>query len=371
MAVRIGEIRETTDTDSWYWINGCNNIADWFTRGKNPEELDEKSTWQAGPGFVKTHIRLLEESKVVNISLIQQIDNVASKMKIDGYSKYKKLIQVTARVIQVFRSIPQTSLKNVFKFPSADSFEKAEIFCVKDAQQLLKDGLERGDYARLCPKTTGEGIYVVARLCPQTTGEGIYVVARLCPQTTAEGIYVVARLCPQTTAEGISVVARLCPQTTGEGIYVVARLCPQTTGEGIYVVARLCPKTTGEGIYVVARLCPKTTGEGIYVVARLCPQTTGEGIYVVARLCPKTTGEGIYVVARLCPKTTGEGIYVVARLCPQTTAEGIYVVARLCPQTTGEGIYVVSGRMEEWFEDTYNSDGLILLPRSFFLFICI
>ena len=174
VAVRIGEIQETTDTDSWYWINGCNNIADWITRRKNPEELDEKSMWQAGPGFMKTQISLWqiehsifegplpEESKVVNISLIRQIDNIASEMKIDGYSKYKKLIQVTARMILVFQSIPQPSSKNVFKFPSADSFEKAEIFWVKDAQQLLKNGLERGDYARLCPKKTAEGIYVVS-----------------------------------------------------------------------------------------------------------------------------------------------------------------------------------------------------------------
>ena len=104
VAVRIGEIQETTDTDSWYWINDYNNIADWITRGKNPEELDEKSRWQAGPGFMKTRIRLWqiedskfegplpEESEVVNISLIQQIDNVASKMKLDVYSKYNKLI---------------------------------------------------------------------------------------------------------------------------------------------------------------------------------------------------------------------------------------------------------------------------------------
>ena len=43
VAVRLGEIQETFDTDSWYWINGCNNIADWITGGKNPEELDERA----------------------------------------------------------------------------------------------------------------------------------------------------------------------------------------------------------------------------------------------------------------------------------------------------------------------------------------
>ena len=174
VAVRIGEIQDTSDTDSWYWVNGCNNIADWITRGKNPEELHEKSIWQIGPEFMKTHINLWqiertifegplpEESKVVDISLIQQLDNVASKMKIGGYSKYIKLIQVTARVLQVFQSLPKPSLKNIFKSPLADAFVRAEMFWVKDAQQLLIGGLEGGDYARLCPKKNVDGMYVVS-----------------------------------------------------------------------------------------------------------------------------------------------------------------------------------------------------------------
>ena len=172
-AVRVGEIQETTDNNDWYWIDSSNNIADWITRGKNPEELNENSIWQTGPNFMKTNTNLWqmkqsvcggvlpEESKVVDVSLIQQINNVASKIDINRYSKYKKLIEVTARVIQVFHHIPKPSLRNIFEFPSASSFKEAEVFWVKDAQQLLSEGIERGDYVRLCPKRTNEGIYVV------------------------------------------------------------------------------------------------------------------------------------------------------------------------------------------------------------------
>ncbi len=36
-AVRVGEIQEGTDPKYWYWTDGEFNIADWLTRGKNPE----------------------------------------------------------------------------------------------------------------------------------------------------------------------------------------------------------------------------------------------------------------------------------------------------------------------------------------------
>ena len=39
VAVRIGEIQETSGMESWYWIEGSVNIADWITRGKELKEL--------------------------------------------------------------------------------------------------------------------------------------------------------------------------------------------------------------------------------------------------------------------------------------------------------------------------------------------
>ena len=39
VAVRIGEIQETSDAESWYWIEGSVNIADWITWGRNQNNL--------------------------------------------------------------------------------------------------------------------------------------------------------------------------------------------------------------------------------------------------------------------------------------------------------------------------------------------
>ena len=42
-AVRVGEIQNSTEINDWYWTEGRNNIADWTTRRKNPEEIGEQS----------------------------------------------------------------------------------------------------------------------------------------------------------------------------------------------------------------------------------------------------------------------------------------------------------------------------------------
>ena len=49
--VRIGEIQAATngDVSCWAWMSGQHNIADWLTRGRAPEELNEESHWWNGP----------------------------------------------------------------------------------------------------------------------------------------------------------------------------------------------------------------------------------------------------------------------------------------------------------------------------------
>ena len=53
VALRVGEVQGHTNPQNWYWIDGKLNIADWITRGKNPDELGPGSTWQNGPEFLK------------------------------------------------------------------------------------------------------------------------------------------------------------------------------------------------------------------------------------------------------------------------------------------------------------------------------
>ena len=49
--VRIGEIQAATDGDlsCWAWMSGQRNTADWLTRGRAPEELNDESHWWRDP----------------------------------------------------------------------------------------------------------------------------------------------------------------------------------------------------------------------------------------------------------------------------------------------------------------------------------
>jgi hypothetical protein len=52
--VRIGEIQAATNGDMscWKWIEGKQNISDWLTRGRTPNQIDENSQWWKGPDFL-------------------------------------------------------------------------------------------------------------------------------------------------------------------------------------------------------------------------------------------------------------------------------------------------------------------------------
>ena len=41
-ATRVGEIQEGIEKNNWYWIESKHNIADWLTRGRRPNEIDDK-----------------------------------------------------------------------------------------------------------------------------------------------------------------------------------------------------------------------------------------------------------------------------------------------------------------------------------------
>ena len=51
-AVRIGEIQQSTQIKDWFWVDSRHNIADWISRGKRPQELQENGEWQHGPQFL-------------------------------------------------------------------------------------------------------------------------------------------------------------------------------------------------------------------------------------------------------------------------------------------------------------------------------
>ena len=161
--VRIGEIQKATNVDDWYWVEGNLNVANFITRGKMPSQLSIDSTWQQGPDFLKNTVEewpicgsvcngiLPEESKMVNIWLVNAINEVADKINVNKYSKFKKLIEVTARIYSLFSKMYpgfKPSFRNILVFPSPDDIAKAEQFWVKDAQQSMIEGIKKGDFKR-------------------------------------------------------------------------------------------------------------------------------------------------------------------------------------------------------------------------------
>ena len=173
VAVRIGEIQENTDPNDWYWMEGRHNISDWLTRGKTPKELGEDSLWQNGMHFMK----LLEnewplkrdqpkEELPEQIKLVMKIDaqleeTLSSRIDLNRFSNYQKLLRVTARVLAMYQKAPIPSFRNVNIELTQDSIKKAEFFWYLDAQKMIKEQISRGEMKRLCPVIRDDGIVVV------------------------------------------------------------------------------------------------------------------------------------------------------------------------------------------------------------------
>ena len=78
------------------------NIADWITRGKNPDELGPGSTWQNGPEFLKlpkekwpikqdrSFESLPEESNKVFMLHVE--DSLINHINMNRFSSYARLI---------------------------------------------------------------------------------------------------------------------------------------------------------------------------------------------------------------------------------------------------------------------------------------
>ena len=171
--VRIGEIQAATDGDMscWAWMSGEHNTADWLTRGRTPEELDNDSHWWNGPPILykpieewglkfkpKNEEMLPGEKKVpgkitVKVVNAAQADTAthgtvtasADVQSIDykRFSDVNKLIWVVARVLSIAKN---KSFKhgNTLSI-STELLRKAENFIVKDAQRSLAHEMVKVD----------------------------------------------------------------------------------------------------------------------------------------------------------------------------------------------------------------------------------
>lgn len=151
-ATRIGEIQGGTNIEDWYWCESKFNIADWLTRGKKPSEIGFHSDWQEGPLFLKqpesewpisrnySEVRIPKTiMKVVNTVNVSVKDDMASRIKIERFSDYNRLLRVTARILKLYHREPKATLKNATQEITSKDVETAEVFWVKEAQRNMKN----------------------------------------------------------------------------------------------------------------------------------------------------------------------------------------------------------------------------------------
>lgn len=165
---RIAEIQEKSQPSEWYWVSTDNNVADMCTRGCTPSLLHENSVWQLGPEFLRWPKGDWPISQHCGVELPDVLFTREGKSScaiaevnvlpdIDRFSDYDKLINVTARVLNVlqFRSLFQ-----LFREPDAQELLKAEMFWIKQVQRKIDENWQTR-YQRLGPSMNKEGIVIV------------------------------------------------------------------------------------------------------------------------------------------------------------------------------------------------------------------
>ena len=175
--VRVGEIQDYTDGDisCWAWLPGSKNIADWLTRGKDPGELGKTSEWFCAPAFMSKPMdqwelkftptstaSLLDEKHTLHSNATNSATIPPEKFNYSKFSKYPRLLNTVARVVNVIEKRSLKGVKTSLLTPTL--LEKAEQFLVKDVQRSIHDeggeGKPAKTYRNLRPSLV-DGIWVV------------------------------------------------------------------------------------------------------------------------------------------------------------------------------------------------------------------
>ena len=148
-----------------------------LTRGSKPNDIDINSEWQKGPHFLQLHesewpiTKTYSEQKIpintIKLELSSPAiqtnpkDTLASRINIEKYSNYKKLLRVTARILAMYKKELKPTLKNATRMLTADDIDNAERFWILESQSSMEKDILSGKFKRLCPRKRDDGIYVV------------------------------------------------------------------------------------------------------------------------------------------------------------------------------------------------------------------
>ena len=87
-------------------------------------------------------------------------NTLALRMNIEKYSNYKKLLQVTARILTMYRKDLKPTLKNATRTLTAGNINHAEHFWILESQSSMQKDIPSGKYKWFCPRKRDDGIYL-------------------------------------------------------------------------------------------------------------------------------------------------------------------------------------------------------------------
>ena len=142
--VRIGEIQAATggNLTCWAWMSGQHNTADWLTRGRAPEELNNDSHWWNGPPILYRPIEEwglkfnpkkepLPGEKKVHVVAVSSIE--ALLIDYERFSNINKAIWLVARLLNIAKEKSFKGGRTLSIW--VKQLQEAENFIVKEVQK--------------------------------------------------------------------------------------------------------------------------------------------------------------------------------------------------------------------------------------------
>ena len=116
---RVGEIQQNANPKEWFWMECQYNITDWLTLGEKPKEINLEGIKKNGPRFLELpesewpiHEALTKEQLPELIKIAYTItkhfneddkDTLVSRININRYSDFRRVIKVTARILAMYQ----------------------------------------------------------------------------------------------------------------------------------------------------------------------------------------------------------------------------------------------------------------------------
>ena len=164
----------------WAWLAGRENIADWTTRGKSPQEIDSNSDWWNGPSvfyspYEKWGLRFeAQKENSPGEKMVKSLVNVAhasSHHLVDysQFSSFDRVIWVIARLLSMFvhqkKSFRGGHVSNI----TPELLRKAEDILLKDVQSSISNDMKQTN-------TRGKQVSMYVRLHPVQNENGVWIV---------------------------------------------------------------------------------------------------------------------------------------------------------------------------------------------------